>query len=291
MEPKLLLGLATSILGSLIGKMFIPAQAPPTNIIEPTKPPIVVEHRVSHSELKPPFFITHVPQEHFAGISEPSKSLTKARKSAIDDVVRQILGSISTQYDHKFIDRVSGNIKNMQRVIDDKLSGTAHGIVLDVEKNIVKSFWSKDGSGKFVYFVLVYYPEQKIQEMRRLSKCAEVIASVLFIRNGNVQLKISEINGVEATISSVNIKVLKKNRFAKAITMFLWHVPQITEQRYSVYFDPIIVCGNSKHTEIPLKNYPRKFTDYLLGAKIERIAVLKGYDELDRPISLWIPLL
>ena len=290
MELKLLLGLVTSILGSLVGKMIIPHQAPPAIVNEPIKPPIIVERKVSRSELRPPSFVVNVPQEHFAGISEPSNSISNARKSAIDDVIRQILRSIGTQYDHKYFDRVSGNTRNIQRVIDDSLSGTAHGIVLDVERNIVKSSCLIDGSGKFVYFVLVYYPGKKIQEMRRLSKGAEVIASAISYCNGHVRLKISEINGVAVTMSSADVKVLRRNRFAKAITLFFWRVPKNTEQNYTVYFDPVKVCGNSKTVEMLLEKFQKNFDNFLLGAEFKTVIVLKGDDEIGRPISLDVAL-
>ena len=290
MELKLLLGFVTSILGSLVGKMIIPHQAPPAMVNEPIKPPIIVERKVSRPELKAPYFITNVPREHFAGISEPSNSISNARKSAIDDVIRQILGSIGTQYDHRYFDRVSGNTRNIQRVIDDSLSGTAHGIVLDVERNIVKSTWLIDGSEKFVYFVLVYYPGKKIQEMRRLSKGAKVIASAMSYRNGYVRLKISEINGVAVKMSSADVKVLRRNRFAKAIKLFFWRAPKNTEQNYSVYFDPVKVCGNSKTLELPHTKSQKNFNNFLLGAKFKITAVLKGYDEIGRPVSVLVIL-
>ena len=290
MELKLLLSFALSMLGSLFGNLLSgnPEQVPPSTAIKKVKSPVVVERKVSKSQLKVPGFITSVPSEHFSGVSEPSNSLAKARKSAIDDVIRQILGSISTKYDHNHFDRISGNIKNIQRVIHDKLSGTAHGIVLDVERNIVKSSWLKNDSGNFIYFVLVYYPEHKIQEMRRLSKGAKVIASTISMNDASVRLKISEINGVSVTMSSADIKILKRNRFAKAITLFLFRVPQNTEQNYSVHFDPVKVCGNSKLIQLSIERCRKNLADYLLGAEFKTMAVLKGYDEIGRAVSLRI---
>jgi len=52
-----------------------------------------------------------VPQSHFAGISSPCRSIAEARRSAINDVVRQILGSIGAEYEHSYVDKVSGNVR------------------------------------------------------------------------------------------------------------------------------------------------------------------------------------
>jgi len=235
-----------------------------------------------------PDFVTSVPPGHFSGVSVPMPSLAEARKSASGDVVRQILGSIGVKYNHSYVDHVTGNVRGQgpERIIDDRLSGIAHGIVLNVEKNVVKSSWSRDSSGKYVYFVLVWYPEKLISEMRRLSKGAKIIASPISEHDGHIRLKISEVNGVAATLSSADVKVRKKNRFAKAITLFFWRVPSGSKQNHSVFFDPVIVCGNSKLVELSLERFRKNFADYLLGASFERVAVLKGYDEIGRPVSL-----
>ena len=94
-------------------------------------------HHSNTNALKVPSYLTDVPAGHFAGVSTPSNSLAEARKSAIGDVIRQILGAIGAKYNHHYFDEVSGNVRNPQRVIDDKLSGTTHGIVLDVDRSIV----------------------------------------------------------------------------------------------------------------------------------------------------------
>ena len=162
----------------------------------------------------------------------------------------------------------------------------ARGVVLGVERNIMKSFCARDGSGQNVYFVLVRYPDKLISELRRLSKGAKVISSAKSMRDGYVRLKISEVNGVAVTLSSVDVKVRKRNRFAKAITLFLWHVPSESEQNYLFYFDPVKLRGSSRQVELSLEKIRKNFADYLLGAEFEKTAVLKGHDEIVRPINL-----
>ena len=97
-----------------------------------------------------------------------------------------------------------------------------------------------------------------------------------------------QINSVSVIMSSADIKVLKTNRFAKAITLFFWHVPQSTEQNYSVHFNPVKVCGNSNQTELSLGGFRKNLAEFLFGVTFERVAMLKGIDEIGRPISLSI---
>jgi hypothetical protein len=231
-----------------------------------------------------PSYLTDVPPEHFAGISTPSNSLAEARKSAISDAIRQILGAIGVKYSHHYFDAVSGNVRNPQRVIDDKLSGNAQGIVLDIERNIVKRSWLTDTFSKYVYFVLVYYPEEKIQEMRRLSKGAKVVANVLHENSQYAELKVSEVNGVSVVISSAEIMVTKKNRFAKIITLFFWRVPSGSEYEISIPITPLKLCRNSIQIRLSMDNSRRNFGDYFLGAERKKVAVLSGHDEIGRPV-------
>ena len=67
---------------------------------------------------------------------------------------------------------------------------------MGVEQNIVKSSWCRDASNKWIYFVLVRYPDRLIAEMRRLSKGAKVVASVISDNGCSVRLKVTEVNNV-----------------------------------------------------------------------------------------------
>jgi hypothetical protein len=239
-------------------------------------------HFKNTNGLKVPSYLTDVPPGHFSGVSTPSNSISEARKSAIGDIVRQILGCIDVKYNHHYFDEVSGNIRNPQRVIDDKLSGAAQGMVLDVERNIVKSSWITDIFGKYIYFILVYYPEEKIKEMRRLSKGAKVVATVVTKHDKYAELKVSEVNGVSVVISSAEVTVTKKNRFAKIITLFFWRVPSGLEYKISIPITPLKLCSNSKAFRLSLDKFKKNLGDYFLGAKLKRIAALSGHDEIGR---------
>jgi hypothetical protein len=271
-KPKLLVFLVAPIIASLLGFSELNSESSEQ------------AHHSSANALEVPSYLTDVPPGHFTGVSTPSNSLAEARQSAIGDVVRQILGSLGAKYNYHYIDKVSGNVRNLQRVIHDSLSGTAHGIVFDVERNIVKSSWLTDAFGKYIYFVLVCYPEEKIQEMRQLSKGAKIIATVVSENEKHIELKVSELNGVSVVILSAEITVIKKNRFAKAITLFFWHVPSELEYKISVPITPLKLCSNSKQFRLSMDKSRKNFGDYFLGAKLKRVAVLSGHDEIGRSI-------
>ena len=242
-------------------------------------------HAQPTKTLSVPDFVTSVPLEHFAGISPPISSIDKARKLAVSDVVRQVLSAIGIEYQYRYTDLISGTPYNPKRVINDQLSGVAHGVVLGVDQNIVQSSWYRDGSGKYIFFVLVHYPYELIANMRRLSKGARVIASLISESDNNIRLKVSQVNGVPVVILSAVVLIQKKNRFAKAISFFVWHVPSGSDHRVLVAIDPVHICKGSGEIRLSLDRCKKSISDYLLGAKIERVVVLKGYDDLGREIS------
>ena len=238
-----------------------------------------------------PLFVNSVPSGHFAGVSAPMPSLAEARRGAVDDVVRQVLGAIGVQYDHQYVDMVSGSVRGrgLKREVNDRLSGFAHGVVLGVEQNIVKSSWYRDVSNKWIYFVLVRYPDQLIAEMRRLSKGASVVASVISNKGKSVLLKVTEVNNVSVVLSSAVVSIKRRNRFAKAISFFVWKVPSGSTHNVSIAFDPVRVSGCSCEVMLAFDGSEKGFYDYLLGAKFERVAVLKGHDELGRAVNVRVP--
>ena len=237
--------------------------------------------------LQVPSFLVNVPEEHFAGVSEPCKSLAEARKSAIYDVARQVLGSIGSRYDHRFVFDSSGDPKNPQKSIQDNLLRAASGIVLGVEQNIVKSEWQTDQSDRYIFFILVHYPDSRIIKMRNLSLGSKLLASFIGVSENDALIRVTEVNGVSVVLTSADIKISKQNRFAKTISFFIIQVPEEFYEKYSVELDPVRVCAGSQTVRLRLTE-GKSVSDYLLGAKIEHNIEFKGYDEIGRPVNVQV---
>jgi len=274
MQLDFLFGFAVSLLGTMFGNMI----NGPDEDIEKKKQAqqahqvqAVVEQKVRDrvgARLEVPDWVKVVPVGHFAGVSVPSSSLAEARKSSVSDVVRQILGSIGVAYHHAYHNKVSGDPRRPVQEVSDSLSGSAHGLVLDVERNLVKSALSQDWSGRHIFFVLVSYPDSKIADVRRLSKGAKVTAEVIGNSENGYQIRVTEAHGVSVVLSSADVRVVKQNRFAKAISFFVWKVPSGSEQKVSFPVGPVTVCGSSAVFPLGLKRSDFVPVDYLLGAQV-----------------------
>jgi hypothetical protein len=232
-----------------------------------------------------PNFINRVPVDHYAGVSAPCSDLQKARLSAISDVIRQILGSINAKYNHSYTNKISGSPKEPRMQIQDNFSRVASGIVLDVEKNITRASHIQNRSKKYICFILVKYPDSKIKEMRRLSRCAKIVGSVLSESGRILRVKVTETNGVAVTLSSADITVRKNNRFAKMINFCIWKVPHGSKDSFSTALNPVKICAGSSIIKIDIAGIKKGFRDYLLGAKLNCNIKINGVDEIGRPVS------
>ena len=232
-----------------------------------------------------PDFISSPPPGHFAGISSPLQSLAEARKSALSDIARQILHEIGGQYDHSFISRTFGNAHDPKRFVDDQLRIKSAGLIQGLEQNIVRHKWIRDFSGQYTCYVLARYPANLIKEMRRLSKGAKVFATALEPKNGRMNFKLAEINGVSVVMTSATIQIHKDNRFAKAISFFIWPVPEGSKNKKSVSFVPVQICGNSTKIQLTMNSIKKNLTDYFLGSRIQHSIIFEGIDEIGRSVQ------
>jgi hypothetical protein len=238
--------------------------------------------------LEVPDFAINVPEGHFIGISSPCDNLQSSRQSAITDVTKQVLGSIQADYTHKYSKTISGNPADPELSIrDDFSSNSFAGTSLGIEKNIVRTHFAKDNIGHYVCFVLVEYSQQKITEIRRLSRKANIVVSAKNNPRGSITIKVSESNNVAVVLSSVSIDLEKKYSFAGFYNFCIWKVPYGSKSSFSVPFDPVKVVNGTSKIRIETNNLGKNWKDILLGADTKHRLRINGYDEIGREVSAW----
>lgn len=238
--------------------------------------------------LEVPDFAINVPEGHFIGISSPSDNLQSSRQSAIADVTKQVLGSIKASYTHQYSKSISGNPADPEISIrDDFSSNSFAGTSLGIEKNIVRTHFAKDNTGHYVCFVLVEYSQQKITEIRRLSRKANIVVSAKNNPRGTINIMVSESNNVAVVLSSVSIDLEKKYSFAGFYNFCIWKVPYGSNSSFSVALDPVKVVNGASRIRIETNNLGKNWKDILLGADVKYRLRISGYDEIGREVSAW----
>ena len=104
----------------------------------------------------------------------------------------------------------------------------------------------------------------------------------------NIRLRLSEVNGVAVVLSSADVVVRKRNRYAELISYYVIHVPKGSEARFSVPLEPVRICGDSRAVVLDMNRFQKGLGDYLLGADVSKSITLKGFDEIGRAVSVGV---
>lgn len=233
-----------------------------------------------------PAFIKEVPSGCYAGMSSPCRSLAEAKKEAVSDILSQVARDIGMEYNRSFMAKIWGNEGQTTRKVSDVISGDAHGFVSDIEQSIIKREWTRDRQGRFMYFLLVRYPPAKVREMRRLSRGAHVVAS-LDKEGSGLLVRVREVNGVEAVLTSASVEVSQENRFADWISYYVVHVPKGERWSVDTAIKPVSVCQSSASVRVPVDT-SKSISGYLLGADIDVTVTLSGHDEVGRDVVVGV---
>jgi hypothetical protein len=130
-------------------------------------------------------FIEQIPPEHYLGISVEYNELAKAREDSIQNAVKQIFLQIGAEYQLEFEKLAYSNNNQINVSVTDKFSYSTAGILADV---MVKDSYYKKVKGKYMVYTLVYFPQSKIIQARRLieeENEKRLSKYELFIEKGN----------------------------------------------------------------------------------------------------------
>ena len=227
-----------------------------------------------------------VPKGHFLGISVPCASVAVARQKALHDVSAQILRTIGASYSLRFDSRVTGTIEKVNRHIDERFHYSASGFIAEIENRIVSQTYNRTSAG-IVYKMLVHFPRQLVERMRRLSHGAKVLVRRL---NDSIY-ELREVNGVSCVLTEAIIVVSEKNMHAGFLNYYVMRVSNGSNKTFTKALpEPIILKGRGvKHTNLMMPNKNKTLTDAFLGTRRSVKITLIGTDEIGRPVKVKVP--
>ena len=82
------------------------------------------------------------------------------------------------------------------------------------------------------------------------------------------------------------MRILKRNRHARAVTLFLYRVPEVSEERFRIPIEPLRLCDDSGEIRMPLSAEGQGVRDFLLGAEQRIMMEILGHDELGREVRV-----
>ena len=233
-------------------------------------------------ELRVPEFMRDVPAGHYAGISSPQSTMHKAKVDAALDVVRQIMGGIRAEYSARYENVVEGRARDPERRVSDVIRGKTSGVVLDVQQHIRRQRFSRGDEGH-ICFVLVRYPQEKVEEMRRLSRGAHLGAKVVSWKDGELRLRVWEANGVAVRLSEAEVVVRRVNTHADWLSYYVADVPKRDVERRELDVSERL-CDSEAMLRLEVPEAGAGITGLLLGTEVSRRVILRGQDVLGRDV-------
>lgn len=214
----------------------------------------------NHAQAQLPDYVLRVPQDHFVGISAPSKNIREARMSSINNAMEQIIRAMGATYSLNYKDRTYGNVVAIKREIEDDLEILAGWFVKAVEQNIVKSDFVTNENNFYIFFTLIRFPDEKIEEMRKLTIGPKVMARIVETDGNVARIEMAEINGVPVTIYEYEINAETFYKRADFVSYYIYKVPKSKTINYCQTLEmPLILNSSCSVIEVSI---PSSRTDF-----------------------------
>jgi len=233
-----------------------------------------------------PIWVSHIPKHCFVGISKPSPAIEESRNQAINSAFSQILQAMGAEYSIKYESMLTGNKSNSRYKLDKQLMYTAKWFLHSIQQNVVKTEFQKIQKG-YICFILMHMLPAELERLRKVAIGPKISARVVDNTGPNLLIKLTETNGVSATLTGYQIQTTNKNHNAKLITLFAWKIPEFSNRTQEGIIDKnIYLNGNSKIFDLPYFNPDPSMKQYILGTEIQMKIILQGHDEIGRKISV-----
>jgi len=258
-------------------------------IQKPGSPPSPIVHKLEVEAQKPlkiPQWVSHTPEHGFVGISGFCQTIEEARRQATRSAIVQIVQTMGAEYSLSHESRLEGNAHYARHELKEKLVYTAQWFVRAVNEN-VREMDIQDVKGKYLCFLLVRFPPEKIEKLRRLTIGSRAGARIVQWFGERALVEVWENNGVEISLAEFEMELIKRNHHARVITMFLWKIPEKDIRKIKGVLDKKIVIKNGKarfSLSCPPPN--QNIKSLLYGSERQLRIVLYGYDEIGRVLSL-----
>ncbi len=233
-----------------------------------------------------PYWVTHIPENGFVGISSPSRSVGEARRQAMESAISQILQAMGADYQLTHESVLSGNLEQSSHELRERLKYATRWLLDSVQQNARQSAFHETADGVIGY-VLVQMMPWELDRLKRLSIGAKLTARIIETGRNHVCIELKELNGVGVTLTHFRITVSEAHKNAKLITLFFWKVPDSDTMTYEGSLPRSLLLKNSTDKAlIGIHNERTGLSTVLMGTERNVYTEIFGYDEIGRAVSV-----
>lgn len=252
-------------------------------------PPAAIIETVKVEAPKPvtiPDWVSNAPRHGFVGISGLCPSIEEARQQALHSAISQIVQNLGAEYNLSHQSVLEGNAQHARHELKERLSYTARWFVRAANEN-VRQTDVQEIKGKYVCFLLVEFPPEMAEKLRRLSMGPKAGARIVQLAGDRVLVEARENNGVEISLTDFELEVTTQNQHAGLITMFFWKVPESETRTFKGVIEKRVQLRDSaERFTLPIPSPDQTLKSAILGSTNQARIVLRGYDELGKAVSL-----
>lgn len=233
-----------------------------------------------------PYWVTHIPENAFVGISGPSRSIEEARQQAMNSAIGQILQAMGADYQLTHESTLSGNLDQSRHELKERLAYSARWLLDSVQQNARQYAFQETGDG-FVAYVLVQMMPWELERLKKLTIGAKLTAQITERSGDHVSVEVREINGVRVTLTDFRMTVSAVHQNAGLITLFFWKVPRSDVLTHEGALPRRLLLKNSADKAVIGIHGDRiGLRMVLMGTQRDVIIEISGYDEVGRPVSV-----
>ena len=235
-----------------------------------------------------PRWVTKIPDGCFVGVSRPHQSIQDARRGALGSATSQILQAMGAECRLEHRSTLIGTENSSHHEIRETLSYKSEWFLRSVQQNI-KELEIQQIRERYICFVLVNFPQSKIERLRKLTAGPNLAARILGIKDEALIIEVRENNGVQVTLTHYQMELEKEHRHAGLITLFLCKVPKGSHRQSGGVLDETIsVKGTSETFHVPNLSVAGGLKEFVMGTETQLKILLHGYDEMGRQVRLTV---
>ncbi|PKN62626.1 MAG: hypothetical protein CVU57_23545 [Deltaproteobacteria bacterium HGW-Deltaproteobacteria-15] len=270
----------------LLFELFLDRPAPQR---VPGPPPAAIIQTVKVEAPKPiriPDWVSHTPRHGFVGISGLCPSIEEARQQALHSAIAQIVQNLGAEYTLSHQSVLEGDARYARHELKERLAYAARWFVRAANEN-VRQTDVQEIKGKYVCFLLIEFPPEMADKLRKLSMGPKAGARIIEIAVDKVFVEARENNGVEIALTDFEMELTTQNRHAGFITMFFRKVPESeTRNHKGVIERRVSLRSSAERFMLPLPAPDQSLKAAILGSTNQVRIILRGYDELGKAVSL-----
>ena len=227
-----------------------------------------------------PDYVGSVPPGHVLGVSEPSRAIAGARRSAMESIARQLrlkAGWNGEASSDSWLPYPPSAARSLR---------ISHDVIVKIGQRIVDEAWRFNGED-YVYYILARRPTPSVPPMPTAQIATNVSAYLSYFRYGTVMIRVSEVEGSPVRFHSADIHIQRHESYAKKVGLFPSSSSGGSKSwMFTTVLESVSLHNSSRIVRLDLKEMQTGISDFRRGGNFSYTVVLHGENRSSEPVAV-----